>query len=39
MSDGMTSVAVGVIAPRSAGAIIAGFDVHLRLITFDCLDS
>ena len=35
----MTSVAVGVIAPRLAGAIIAGFDVHLRQITFDCLDS
>ena len=35
----MTSVAVGVIAPRSAGAIIAGFDVHLRQITFDCLDA
>jgi len=24
---------------RFCGAIIAGFDVHLRQITFDCLDS
>ncbi|MGA9856338.1 MAG: IS110 family transposase [Solirubrobacteraceae bacterium] len=42
MSDGMSSVAseaVGVIAPRLEGAVIAGFDVHLRQITFDCLDS
>ena len=39
MSDGMTSVAVGVIVPWSAGAIIAGFDVRLRQITFDCLDA
>ena len=41
MSDGMTSVAqnaVGISA-RHAGAIIAGFDVHLRQITFDCLDA
>ena len=35
----MTSVAVGVMAPRLAGAVIAGFDVHLRQITFDCLDA
>jgi hypothetical protein len=27
------------ISPRLAGAIVAGFDVHLRQITFDCLDS
>ena len=42
MNDGMSSVArnaVGVISPRLAGAIIAGFDVHLRQITVDCLDS
>ena len=42
MNDGMSSVAqnaAGVISPRLAGAIIAGFDVHLRQITFDCLDS
>jgi transposase len=28
-----------VVAVRLSGAIIAGFDVHLRQITFDCLDS
>ena len=42
MNDGMSSVArnaVGVISPRLAGGIIAGFDVHLRQITFDCLES
>ncbi len=42
MSDGMSSVVLdawGVIAPRLADAIIAGFDVHLRQITFDCLDA
>jgi hypothetical protein len=42
VNDGMSSVArnaVGVISPRLAGAIIAGFDVHLREITFDCLDA
>jgi transposase len=42
VSDGMSSVAQnagGVMPARLAGAIIAGFDVHLRQITFDCLDS
>ena len=39
MNDGMSSDAVGVMAPRLAGEIIAGFDVHLRQITFDCLDA
>ena len=42
MSDGMSLVAqnaVGVTPARLVGAIIAGFDVHLRQITFDCLDS
>ena len=42
MSDGMSSVAQNaarVMPERCAGAIIAGFDVHLRQITFDCLDS
>ena len=42
MNDGMSSVArngAGVISPRLAGGIIAGFDVHLRQITVDCLDS
>ena len=42
MNDGISSVArnaAGVISPRLAGAVIAGFDVHLRQITFDCLDS
>ena len=42
MSDGKGSVArnaAGVMSARLAGAIIAGFDVHLRQITFDCLDS
>ena len=41
MSDGMASVAQNaarVIPQRYAGAIIAGLDVHLRQITFDCLD-
>jgi transposase len=38
----MSSVAqntAGVMPQRLAGAIIAGFDVHLRQITFDCLDA
>ena len=42
MSDGMGSVAqnaAGVMPAWLSGAIIAGFDVHLRQITFDCLDS
>ena len=42
MNDGMSSVAqnaASVMPQRLAGAIIAGFDVHLRQITFDCLDS
>ena len=42
MSDGKGSVArnaAGVMPARLSGAIIAGFDVHLRQITFDCLDS
>ena len=42
MSDGMSSVAQNdarVMPERYGGAIIAGFDVHLRQITFDCLDS
>ena len=42
MSDGMSSVAQNaarVMPERYAGAIIAGLDVHLRQITFDCLDS
>ena len=42
MSDGKGSVArnaAGVTPARLSAAIIAGFDVHLRQITFDCLDS
>jgi hypothetical protein len=42
VSDGKGSVvrnAAGVMPARLCGAIIAGFDVHLRQITFDCLDS
>ena len=42
MSDGMSLVtqnAARVMPERYAGAIVAGFDVHLRQITFDCLDS
>jgi transposase len=42
VSDGKGSVArnaAGVMPARLSGAIIAGFDVHLRQITFDCLDS
>lgn len=42
MSDGKGSAArnaSGVMPARYAEAIIAGFDVHLRQITFDCLDS
>ena len=42
MSDGKGSVArnaAGVAPASLAGAIIAGFDVHMRQITFDCLDS
>ncbi|MGH8301455.1 MAG: IS110 family transposase, partial [Steroidobacteraceae bacterium] len=40
--DGKGSVArnaAGVMPAPLAGAIIAGFDVHMRQITFDCLDS
>jgi transposase len=42
VSDGMSSVAQNaarVMPERYAGAIIVGLDVHLRQITFDCLDS
>jgi len=42
VSDGMGSVArtdAQVMREWLAGAIMAGFDVHLRQITFDCLDS
>ena len=42
MSDGKGSVArnaAGVMQARLSGAVVAGFDVHLRQITFDCLDS
>jgi transposase len=42
VNDGMSSLAqdaARVMPQRLAGAIIAGFDVHLRQITFDCLDS
>ncbi len=42
MSDGMSSVAqnaVRVMPERYVGAIVAGLDVHLRQITFDCLDA
>ena len=42
MSDGMSSVAQNaarVMPEPYAGAIVAGLDVHLRQITFDCLDS
>jgi transposase len=42
VSDGKASLArnaAGVMPARLSGAIIAGFDVHLRQITFDCLDS
>ncbi len=42
MSDGKGSVArkaAGVKPAAFPAAIIAGFDVHLRQITFDCLDS
>jgi transposase len=42
VSDGKGSVprnVAGVMPARLSGAIIAGFDVHLRQITFDCLDS
>ena len=42
VSDGKGSVArnaAGVMPARLSGAVIAGFDVHLRQITFDCLDS
>jgi len=42
VSDGMSSVAQNaarVMPERYAGAIVAGLDVHLRQITFDCLDS
>jgi transposase len=42
VSDGKGSVArnaAGVMPAPLSGAIIAGFDVHSRQITFDCLDS
>jgi transposase len=42
VSDGKGSVAQNaarVMPERYAGAIVAGLDVHLRQITFDCLDS
>lgn len=42
MSDGMSSVAQNAaraMPERWAGAVLAGFDVDLRQITFDCLDS
>lgn len=42
MRDGKGSVtrnAAGVMLGPLAGSIIAGFDVHMRQITFDCLDS
>jgi transposase len=42
VNDGMSSVtqnAARVMPEPCAGAIVAGFDVHLRQITFDCLDS
>jgi hypothetical protein len=42
VSDGKGSVArnaAGVVPARMSGAVIVGFDVHLRQITFDCLDS
>jgi transposase len=35
----MSSVAWNAAGVTPAGAIIAGFDVHLRQITFDCLDA
>src|SRR5262249_35550386 len=34
-----TQNAARVMPERDPGAIVAGFDVHLRQITFDCLDS
>ena len=46
MNDGMSSVArnaarevVHVMPEPFPGAVVAGFDVHLRQITFDCLDA
>ena len=46
MNDGMSSVArdaareVAHVMPEPfPGAVVAGFDVHLRQITFDCLDA
>jgi hypothetical protein len=42
VSDGMSSVAqdaARVMPGRYPGAIVTGLDVHLRQITFDCLDS
>jgi hypothetical protein len=35
----VTQKAARVMPEPYAGAIVAGFDVHLRQITFDCLDS
>jgi transposase len=46
VSDGMSSVArnaarepAHVMPERFPGAVVAGFDVHLRQITFDCVDA
>ena len=46
MNDGMSSVArnaargVAHVMPEPfPGAVVAGFDVHLRQITFDAVDS
>jgi transposase len=42
VSDGKGSVARNAAGAKPAafpGAIIVGFDVHQRQITFDCLDS
>jgi len=35
----VTQNAARMMPERFPGAIVAGFDVHLRQITFDCLDS
>jgi hypothetical protein len=35
----VTQNAARVMSERFPGAIVAGFDVHLRQITFGCLDS
>ena len=39
MTDGMTSVALDAACIELQGAIVAGFDVHRRQITFDALDT